>query len=221
MLLVTGDVHADMEDFRKRPFGKIRKSDCVVICGDFGLLWNGSQEEKKEIARLGRQKHPTLFIDGAHENFDMLECYPVTEWNGGKAQIISGNLIHLMRGQVYTIGGRKVFTFGGGESPDKEYRAAQKTWWPQEMPTEEEMAEGLRNLEGNGWLVDYIITHEAPTGFKHLLETENEDINRLNVYFERLHEQCRFKRWIFGNYHINKRLSGNTETVFDDVIRIG
>lgn len=220
MLLVTGDVHADMDDFRKRPFGRIRKNDCVLVCGDFGILWDGGREEKKEIVRLGRRKYHTLFIDGAHENFDLLESYPVTEWNGGKVRVISGNLLYLMRGQVYTIGGRKVFTFGGGESPDRQYRAEHRTWWPQEMPTEPEMAEGLRNLEENGWLVDYIVTHDAPTGFKHLLEEDDEDFNRLNVYLERVHEQCRFKRWIFANYHVNKRMSSDTEAVFDGVIRL-
>lgn len=221
MLLVTGDVHADMDDFRKRPFGRIKKTDSILVCGDFGILWDGGREEKKELDRLGRQKYHTLFIDGAHENFDLLESYPVTEWSGGKAQIISGRLIHLMRGQVYTIGGRKIFTFGGGESPDRELRSEHRSWWPQEMPTEAEMAEGVRNLEANDWLVDYIFTHEAPTGFKRLLETGEDGLNRLNVYLERIHERCRFKRWIFGNYHVNKRLSGDTEAIFDQVVRLG
>ena len=219
MLYITGDVHADMKDFASRPFGRVRKNDFVIVCGDFGILWDGSRKERQEIRRLGRKKHRTLFIDGAHENFDLLDVYPVTEWNGGRAQVLSGNLVHLMRGQVYTIGGRKIFTFGGGESEDRELRSEHHSWWPQEMPTAEEMEEGMKNLEANGWEVDYIFTHEAPTACKKLMEAEAADLSALNIYLDRVREKCRYKKWVFAGCHRNKRLSASLEAVYDHVLK--
>ncbi len=62
------------------------------------------------------------FLDGRHENFTLLDQYPVTEWNGGRVQEVSKNLLHLMRGEIYEIEGESYFVFGGGESPDHAFR---------------------------------------------------------------------------------------------------
>jgi hypothetical protein len=220
LFFVTGDVHGDLKDFMSRKFSRIKKNDYIVVCGDLGLLWNGTKNELRDIEKLGKHKYGILFVDGAHENFDMLSKYPVTEWNGGKAQVLSGNFIHLMRGQIYTIGGKKIFTFGGGESPDREVRTPHKTWWDEELPTMEEMKEGIGNLVANGWQVDYIFTHEAPSGFRRFLESGEYDLNALNVYLECVREKCKYKKWIFGNYHINRKLSAGHEVVFDAVLKL-
>ena len=220
MIYITGDVHADMKDFQSRPFKHIRKTDTAIVCGDFGILWKGGKAELSNIKRIGRKSYRTLFVDGAHENFDLLSEYPVTEWNGGKVQVLSRNLMHLCRGQVYDIGGKKVFAFGGGESGDKELRKEHESWWPQEMPTQEEMDEGIANLEKNGWQVDYIFTHDVPSSFKRLMEAEEMRINYLNAYLESIREKCKYSRWIFGNYHKNKRLAHNIEAIYNRVLKL-
>lgn len=220
MFFVTGDVHGDFEDLKKRKFGHIKKNDNIVICGDLGLLWSGTKEEYRNLEKLGKHRYGVLFVDGAHENFDLLSKYPVTSWNGGKAQIISGRLVHLMRGQVYTIGGKKIFTFGGGESTDRDMRTPHKTWWQDELPTMDEMKEGINNLVANNWQVDYIFTHEAPSGFRRFLEQGLYELNALNVYLECVREKCKYKKWIFGNYHVNKKITDEYEVVFDDVLKL-
>lgn len=220
MFFVTGDVHGDLKDFSTRKFGRLKKDDKIIVCGDLGVLWTGDKNERKNVKKLGKRKYNILFVDGAHENFDLLYHYPVTEWNGGKVHVISGNLIHLMRGQVYTIDGKKIFTFGGGESVDRDMRTPHETWWAEELPTMEEMEEGVKNLVANNWQVDYIFTYEAPTGFRRFLESGEFDLNALNVYLECIRQKCVYKKWIFGNYHVNRRLSPEHEVVFDDVITL-
>lgn len=220
MFFVTGDVHGDLKDFTDRKYGRIKKNDHIVVCGDLGLVWEGSKEEQKNLQKLGKRKYNTLFVDGAHENFDLLSKYPVTEWNGGNVHIISGNLIHLMRGQVFTIDGKKIFTFGGGESIDREMRTPHRTWWEEEIPTEEEMREGIKNLVENNWQIDYIFTHEAPTTLRRYLEGSDFDLNALNVYLECIREKCKYTKWIFGNYHKNRRISNQHETVFDSILKL-
>lgn len=220
MFLVTGDLHGDAKDLQKRRFGRIGADDFIVICGDFGLVWDGSKEEQKELERLGRSRHGVLFLDGAHENFDLLARYPVTDWNGGKAQIISGNLVHLMRGQVYTIAGKRVFTFGGGESEDREMRTPHQSWWPQEMPDEQEMRAGVQALVEAQWQVDYIFTYEAPTAFHKYIESGSDELNALNVYLECIREKCRYQKWVFGCYHKDRSITPDFDAVFGGVVRL-
>lgn len=192
----------------------------MVLLGDTGLLWDSTKEEAKNLEKLGKKKYTTLLIDGAHENFDMLSKYPVTEWNGGKAQVITGNLIHLMRGELYNIGDKKVFVFGGGESLDREMRTPHVTWWEEEIPTVEEMQNGEENLKANDFQVDYIFSHEAPSGFRRFIDSGKYNLNALNVYLETLKEKTTFKKWLFGNYHVNKRVTSQAEAVFDSVIKL-
>lgn len=55
----------------------------------------------------------------------------------------------MNRGQIFNIEGIKIFTFGGGESQDREMRNEHVTWWRQELPTPDEMAEGAENIDEN------------------------------------------------------------------------
>ena len=69
-----------------------------------------------------------------------------------------------MRGQIFNIDGISIFTFGGGESDDREVRSAEEhgIWFKEELPTPDQLAVGAHNLDAAGLKVDYIITHEPP-----------------------------------------------------------
>lgn len=124
MIYITGDCHADYARFNAENFpeqSEMTKNDYVIICGDFGGVWNIDAESPREkwwMDWLENKPFTTLFVDGNHENFDRLYTYPVEEWNGGKVHKIRPSVIHLMRGQVFTIEGKKIFTFGGAGSHD-------------------------------------------------------------------------------------------------------
>lgn len=110
MIWVTGDIHGDLSRFQASPLRHLRKGDSLIICGDFGFLWNGTPEEEKILDKLSRKKYQILFVDGTHENFDLLESYPVEDdFCGGKVRRIRDNIFQLMRGQVYTMEGRPGF----------------------------------------------------------------------------------------------------------------
>ena len=117
MVYVTGDLHGEYARFSDPTFRRLKKGDTLIVCGDFGFLWKGGKKEEALLRKIGKKRYTVLFLDGRHENFELLNAYPVTDWNGGKAQVISGNLIHLLRGELYTLEGESYFTFGGGESP--------------------------------------------------------------------------------------------------------
>ncbi len=252
MIYITGDCHRDFRRFRTGIFTEqkeMTKDDYMIICGDFGGVWSYQQESKEEkyiLDELDARRFTTLFVDGNHENFDRLEQYPVEEWHGGKVHRIRPSVLHLMRGQVYEICGKKIFTFGGARSHDiqggilepddqdlkakeKElrnsgicYRINHVSWWEQEMPNAQEMEEGLMNLAKHDYKVDYIISHCCATSTMILLGGAGlYEADELSRYFEELRSKVDYKRWFFGHYHDNRAVNDKDILLYDTMIRIG
>ncbi|PWM21555.1 MAG: hypothetical protein DBX97_01935 [Collinsella tanakaei] len=218
MIYVTGDTHGDISRFETGKAKRLKKGDTLIVCGDFGFLWDGSEKEEKLRNRLQKKKYTILFVDGSHENYDMLAKYPVTEWNGGKVQQIGSNLYHLLRAQVFSIEGKKIFTFGGGESEDRQMYADTGLWWPQEMPSLEEMQEGVQNLKKNDMQVDYIITHYPAPRMKTLHDLANLEKNQLDMFFEQIARQVTFQGWFFGSLHLDRKITNTYSCVFREIV---
>lgn len=219
MIYVTGDTHGDAKRFHHRMIKKLRKGDSLIVCGDFGFLWDGSKREKKLLKWIGKRRYNVLFVDGCHENYSLLETFETAEWNGGMTRVISGKLRQLLRGEVYTIDGKTVFAFGGGQSDDNELRKSGKTWWEQEAPTEAETSRGLRNLAAHGCKVDYIVTHEPPAIVKEFLDMNTLERSHVNTFLNEVKEKCTFQRWFFGKCHINKIIPPQYYALFDNVVK--
>ena len=115
MIYVTGDTHGDFKRFSKKNYGTIlNENDIVIILGDMGLLWSKDKEFNYWCEFFKEKPWLTLFIDGNHENFNMLEEYPIEVWNGGNVrQIVKDKVLHLERGQVFTIENKTFFTMEG------------------------------------------------------------------------------------------------------------
>ena len=158
MVYLTGDTHGDLDRFRHGRLRWLGKRDIVVVLGDFGFVWDGSTEEQKKLDWLRKRPYTLLFLDGSHENYDLLAQYPETERFGGRVQSLGGNVYHVCRGSVLELEGKKYLCFGGAESPDREEREPGVNWWKQEMPSDEEYAACEQNLEACGYQVDYVLT---------------------------------------------------------------
>jgi predicted phosphodiesterase len=212
MIYVTGDTHIpyDINKLSTKYFPEqksMTKDDYVIICGDFGGVWNGSKEEMFWRKWLNNKSFTTLYVDGNHENFNMLKEFEIKEWKGGKVQFINDSVIHLMRGQVFTIDGLKFFTMGGGTSIDKMFRTEGISWWPEEQPSKKEYNEAIENLDKNNWQVDYVITHTMSTRrMKELSHIKEESM--LNKFFDILEDRLVYKHWYSGHFH--------EDTLFDD-----
>lgn len=222
MVYVTGDTHGDIRRFNDPRLRKLKKGDTLIVCGDFGFIWDGTRGEERVLKYLGRKRYNICFIDGTHENFDLLNNYPTAMWNGGKVHEISGNVRHLMRGQVYTLEGRRYFTMGGGESADFEIRVEHNRWSKEELPTKSELLAAAKAVEKTGGKIDIIITHEPPQKIKAFLQLkENREAVRvtgLNTFFDELAAFCEFKRWFFGSLHEDKYISTTHIGVFHNIV---
>lgn len=250
MIYITGDCHQDYHRFSTKVFPeqkKMTKEDYVIICGDFGGVWNRSCESKEEkylMDQLEGRSFTTLFIDGNHENFDRLYEYPVEEWHGGKIHRIRPSVIHLLRGQVFEIDGKSIFTFGGASchdidggilEPDDQdfilkkkrldstgalYRINHVSWWRQELPSAEEMDEGRKNLAAHGNIVDFIVTHCCASGTQMLIGDSTRKPDSATEYFEEIKRNTKFKKWFFGHYHDNRNVSEKEILIYEQIIRI-
>lgn len=227
------------------------KNDVVIILGDFGLVWDCNGESKTEkywLDWLEKKPFTTVFIDGNHDNFDRLDAYPVEEWHGGKVNFIRQSVIHLMRGQVFTIEDKAFFAFGGASSHDmsagilepdnpdfKEkkkrldkdpyalYRINHVSWWARELPNEEEMKEGFANLEKQNNKVDYILTHSPYTSLLRQMDGGSGlyQRDRLTDYLQEIKQTIDYKHWLFGHMHVNQTFHWEKSScVYEQIIRI-
>lgn len=247
MIYITGDCHSNFERFNEENFPiqkEMIKDDYVIICGDFGGVWTFEEEssrEKEVLEWLNEKNFTTLFVDGNHENFTRLYNYPVEEWHGGKVHKIRDSVLHLMRGEIFEINNKKIFTFGGAKSHDIQegilnldeeekiydyrkrgahFRIRDYSWWDLELPTEEEMKNGIENLKKVNFKVDYIISHCCPTNVQALLSDGTYQKDYLTEYLQKISEKCQFKKWFFGHYHDNRLINAKFHLLYEDIIPV-
>ena len=242
MLYVTGDLHGDGEELlrRARP---LRPQDTLIVCGDFGLLWRGTRRERLHLELINGRLHCRVcFVCGNHENFDLLERYPISGFAGGLVHRIRPRIYHLMRGQVFEMEGRTIFTMGGASSHDipdgildprdpdfaarrrlldargGHYRIRRVSWWPQELPRPRELSLGMRNLQRQDWRVDYVITHCLPSAVQDVFSGGFYTHDRLTDYLETVRRRCEFERWYCGHYHHERLYGGRYQVLYQSVL---
>lgn len=223
MLYVTGDVHGQLDRFEEKTFKKLTKGDTLFILGDFGFLWDGSAAEKKALAWLAKRPYRILFLDGCHENYEMLAGYPEEEFCGGRVQHIAGSVYHVCRGSLLELEGRTLFCLGGGESDDIEDRQEGVNWWRAELPEPALLEDCRQRLESRDWQVDYILTHDAPgriLEFMGLNARRREVLNPLQVFLNELNEKGQYTQWLFGRYHADRRLGSKMQEVFGGLVQL-
>lgn len=235
--------------YEQKEFSGNKDENTVIILGDFGVVWNRNGEDKHEkywLDWLEDKPFTTVFVDGNHENHIRLASYPVKEWNGGKVHEIRPHVLHLMRGEIFNIEDKKFFAFGGASSHDiydgildyedenwkqkaKElekhgkymYRVKGLTWWEEELPSQEEMNNGLINLQKENNEVDYIVTHSPSTSELYLMGGKGvyqSDI--LTNYLEEIRSNVEYKRHFFGHMHCNKAINDKDICLYEQIVRI-
>lgn len=252
MIYLTGDTHGDFRHFSNRRMKTnvpdLADNDYIIICGDVGLCWARDKSFKYYCELFQEKKYTVLWVQGNHENYDMIAEFPLEDWNGGKVRhIVRDKVILLERGQVFNIEGHTFFTFGGASSRDitggilhrddpnftnkkkrasKEglpYRIYGESWWPQELPSEEEMQEGLRNLEKVGYKVDYVITHCCGTDVQDSLDPLPGKLYPTDIltdYLQELENKLEYKQWYFGHYHTDKKVDDKHTLLYKAILKL-
>lgn len=234
MVYVTGDTHGDWSRLEK--LRHLTDEDTLIVCGDFGL-WHETPRETAGLDRLNHMPFTTVWIDGNHENFDRLNSdeFETVDFHGALSHKIRDKVFHIERGEIMELEGKTFWCFGGASSHDirdgivdpsqyesksvyrrtvadmeadgKQFRIKGLSWWPEELPSYEELGHGLSTLVDHGMHVNCIVTHCAPMRIQSVLGFHTQD--RLTLFLDAvLSEGTVFDRWFFGHYHINEEVDG-------------
>lgn len=227
----------------------MNRNDYVIVCGDFGIWHDTYGKETEELNKLAKLPFTILFVDGNHENYDRLESeFPEVDFHGGKAHKIRKNIYHLERGYVFELQGKKFFCFGGASSHDisdgildpndyesredfvkvyneydlsgKMFRVKNMSWWKRELPSDEEYVRGIFSLKDYDQNVDYIISHCCPQSIADVIGRGFYDGDSLTEYFDEIAKATTFSKWLFGHYHIDRKIYGKYVALYYQIIRI-
>lgn len=136
--------------------GRLGIGTCYHV-GDFGI-WPGRTGKRwlQSVESAAAMHNVSIVVTpGNHEDWARLDARWVT--TPGEPLQLTPHASVLPRGYRWTHGGRSFVSFGGAASIDFESRTQGKTWWPAEIPTEEDVAAVIV-----GGYADVMITHDAP-----------------------------------------------------------
>ena len=228
MIYLTGDIHGGLRRFSAEGMAEfslppLTAEDYVIVCGDFGIPWGRypyqdgavlqgqpiSWRDAKDLKRLVKLKATFLFVDGNHENFDLLESFDEQVWHGGRVHVLQDNVLHLIRGEVFTLADITFLAFGGAKSVDRYNRRLGISWWQREVANDQDYQNAVRNLARVGNNVDFVFSHTAPAHFT-MPYMQELGFNPLVAadptvtILSRLYRQIAWRWWYFGHYPINK-----------------
>ena len=107
---------------------------------------------------------------------------------------------------------------GGAYSIDRHMRIPYQSWWPQELPEEEEYHRAIRTLEEADKIVDVIITHTAPqTIIRMLGHVPDPHDQELTGFLEWVMHEVHFRKWYFGHWHVDQEVTLKITACWFDV----
>ena len=229
---IKGDVHgvlSELTEFIDR--FELNKKDTIIVLGDLGLYWDKNNKYANSFINYYEENYTTniLWIDGNHENFDLIEQLP--DEPGTPFKRCSKHIHYIPRGTVFKIdtdnGIKTCLACGGADSVDKFKRFKHISWWEQETITDEDINKCINNIKDTH--IDYVFTHCCPQSIftKYapklitLLGIDQKFINHNSEkQLDKLMENIDFGEWYFAHYHIDKRLDDKFHCIFEDFIRI-
>jgi hypothetical protein len=200
--LILGDVHGYWEDMNVTISKAIRNHPDIthiIQVGDFGYGWTayGGKPFKASRAFFSDEEMAIyrqatkLWLDGNHENFDMLDT------DGGAWQ---PEWTHMPRGSLLDIDGYRAMFFGGATSIDKPRRIEGVSWWSQESITYAQVSKTLESVDGP---IDAIFSHEHPASVPYSDERYGAEAFGIGdkKLLEALRERFTPEWWFFGHHH--------------------
>lgn len=205
---LLGDVHADLNHVIVAiSMLHSKGAHLIVQLGDFGLVWR-RPNVKKELDLLQQQlrghQQILLFVDGNHEDYDLLEGYPISD---DGVRWVRARIGHLPRGLRAKLSHeRTLAVLGGANSIDVRRRTPGVSWWEQEQITKDDL-----NRLGTEH-ADVLVSHDAPLNIPtldgHLRRSDRFWDDRELAYAHRGREifhrgflQVRPRLSIGGHYH--------------------
>lgn len=137
-----------------------------------------------------------------HENYDILNTYPIVHRFGDKIQQMNSQVFRIMRGSILNIDGYSILGFGGATSTDKFWRTEGVSWWPGEMWNYADIEQLTTLLDTSNLYVDIVLTHEAPASVVNFLYNGHpRSVDTITKGLESLKNHIDYRKWFFGHHH--------------------
>lgn len=219
MIYITGDTHGLIDvsklDFFNRTY--VSSDDVLIILGDVGITWD--KKSLKDLIKIYDFLGLTIiFIDGNHENFTLLNSFPIVEKFNAKMHKISNHIYHVLRGEIMVINNKSFLCIGGARSIDRMYRKLNKSYWEEETISDEDVNNAINNLMKYNFSVDYILTHcaDSKTIYDYFGYTSDLSTDRLK-FIDKL---VKYKKWYFGHYHKDKEINSKKICVYNKIFTL-
>lgn len=220
MLYITGDTHGEHARMRELA-AHLREGDTLLITGDFGYVYRNDAHERLFLREMEELPFTICFCDGNHENFPALASYPEERFCGGRIHRIGRNIIHLCRGQIFTLEDKRIFTMGGAYSVDRYMLREGISFWREELPSGEEYREAAANLAAADFKVDYILTHTAPSRVIGWLGYRPDAHGReLEGFLDWVMAETDYRGWYFGHWHEDRVLDECHRALWYDLVAV-
>lgn len=219
MIYITGDTHG-LIDFEKLHYfdkGYFTKKDVLIILGDAGIVWN-KETLNQNISKYSLLGLTIIYIDGNHENFHLLECFPIVSKFGARMHYLGNNIYHVLRGEIMLINNLSFLCIGGAISIDKQYRKLGISYWPEEEILNEDIDNAILNLKKFKNKVDYVLTHCCDSGTVSYEFGYRPDICTDKLNF--IDKVVDYKYWYFGHYHKDLVINDNKRCFYNDILEI-
>jgi len=207
-ILLAGDLHGQLDSASQVIEAATEENiDLIIQLGDFGFIWKDDDLSKfnKLNDMLTESKKTMFFLDGNHENFDLLNRLGANTENLTITQLQS-RVYYLPRGYRFNIDGVKFMSFGGATSVDQDSRVHFISWFPQEAITDVQVRKVTEEP------VDILLTHDCPelTGTLRTYLNQTEFTwpdrlirsswgNRMRLY--EIYDKVKPKILVHGHYH--------------------
>lgn len=154
---VAGDWHGNYNYVpRALNYAYKQGAEVVVHVGDFGY-WREPDGYLDMVERFCQTHNMiVMFVDGNHENHDLLNSVPIDE---DGVRRIRDHLWHLPRGFRWEWGLITFLALGGAVSVDAHLRTPGIDWWDREALS---IQDAYKAVEGG--IVDVIFSHDCPSG---------------------------------------------------------
>jgi len=154
---LLGDAHADTRFLQAGLHALAERAVSVVIqLGDFGILWNGSEQDGHDLALLNTALRLTgqtlLVVTGNHDSYQEIADYPPDA--DGVRRL--GRVWILPRSGRAQAAGRPLGWLSGAASVNRSRLRPGISWWPEELPTPAEAA-----ALSEGGPVEVVLAHDA------------------------------------------------------------
>lgn len=196
MWLLVGDSHGNINYMLTAlAMANYYNVDGVIQLGDFGF-WPGSTyaSDLKDIVETNGM---TLWvINGNHDDPAQYRLYSNTNPS-------MGTFAHIPNGTKLQIGKSSVGFMGGGVSIDYYRRVRYYSWWPEELPSEEEIQTAIANGEVDVWLTHDCVVLPPGMPLYNFREPIQTWVNVQGQNMSRMFHALKPKVHIHGHMHNN------------------